>query len=132
MVETREISELSSVIGELRNFAAQQTVTNSHMLEELKKIGEKISGLGEMGATFVEYRRTNHERWGRVHENLGELDERLDRLEVDMKRTNDTIIAWKAQLRSLIWVGWITCTLISSLLSIYGGWIIRSLAAHTP
>jgi hypothetical protein len=65
-----DLNELSSIIGELRNFAAVQSSTNNHMLEELKKISERMSSFGEIGATFVEYRKTLHERFGKIHEQI--------------------------------------------------------------
>ena len=131
-LQPRELSELSSVIGELRNFAAQQSMTNVHMLEELKKIGERLANFGEIGATFVEYRKTLHERFNKIHADILDIDERLDKLEHNHQNLDRVVTSWKAQLRSLITVCWIAGTIVSSLLSVYGGVVIKALGQHTP
>lgn len=126
-----ELSDLAQVIGELRNFAAQQITTNQHMLEELKKIGERMMGFSEVGAGLVEYRKTLHERFGRIHEQIGDIDERCDRLEAKTDKIEDTISSWKGQIRTLIMVIGVAGTAVSALISAYGGILIRALA-HSP
>lgn len=121
-----EFNDLSSVIGELRNFAAQQVVTNSHMLDELKKIGERMGSFGELGATFQTYRGTLHERFNRIHEMFGDIDERLDRLEAKVERMDDTVVAWKAQMKTVLFVSGIIVTVLSSAISTYGGAILHA------
>lgn len=123
-----EFNDLSSVIGELRNFAAQQAVTNTHMLEELKKIGERMSTFGEVGAGLVEYRKTLHERFNRIHEMFGDVDERLDKLEHKVEQMTNTVTAWKAQMKTIIVVVGAIATVLSSIISSYGGQVLRSLA----
>src|SRR3569833_1321732 len=127
-----DISDLSQIIGELRNFAAQQISTNTHMLEELKKISERMSTFGEVGATFIEYRKTLHERFNKIHGQFGEMDERIDKLETKQEHTHTTLTAWKAQLKTQLTVLWITGTVVSALVSVYGGFVLKTLAAHTP
>jgi len=124
------LNELSQIIGELRSFAAQQVATNSHMLEELKKIGDRMSGFGEIGAGLVEYRKTLHERFNRIHGMFGDIDERLDKLEAKFERMDATIIAFKAQAKfATIAVGAIA-TLLSSAISTYGGVVLRAVITH--
>jgi hypothetical protein len=123
-----DISELSQVIGELRNFAAQQTATNSHMLEELKKIGERMTSFSEVGAGLAEYRKTLHERFGRIHEMMGEIDERCDKLEIAQAATDKILAGYQAQLKVVIGIAWVSGTIISSLLSNFGGSLIKVLA----
>src|ERR1044072_9963050 len=93
--QTHELSELSQVIGELRNFAAQQAVTNTHMLEELKKISERMASFGEVGATFVEYRKTLHERFGKIHDQMNQINERCDKIELLTHGLDRTVTSWK-------------------------------------
>lgn len=128
---TGDISELSQVIGELRNFAAQQTATNSHMLEELKKIGERMVAFSEVGAGLQEYRKTLHERFGRIHEMFGDLDERCDKIEAKQEVMEDIIAGWKGQIKTLVMVVGIAGTAVSALISAYGGIIIRALVVSS-
>lgn len=129
---TGDLSELSTVIGELRNFAAQQSVTNTHMLDELKKIADRLTVFGEVGATFAEYRKTQHERWNHVHQQMGDIDERIDKVELKIDTMDDIINQWKGQMKTLVLAFGIGGTIISSLLSTYGGLLIKTLASHTP
>ena len=130
--QTRELSELSQVIGELRNFAAQQAVTNTHMLEELKKISDRMANFGEVGATFVEYRKTLHERFGKIHEQIGDLDCTIEKMQVKIDAMEEVIANFRGQAKVLIWLFGVGGTVISSLLSTYGGLVLRVVASHTP
>src|ERR1044072_8525651 len=126
--QTRELSDLSQVIGELRNFAAQQAVTNTHMLEELKKISERMTDFGEVGATFVEYRKTLHERFNKIHEQMMSIDERIDKVEVLTQTLDRTVTSWKGQLKSFGTIAWLAGTLVSSLFATYGGALLKVIA----
>lgn len=130
MAISDNISELSQVIGELRSFAAQQVSTNAHMLDELKKIADRMASFGEVGAGLVEYRKTLHERFGRIHEQIGNIDERADKQDVKIDRLEEVVSMWKGQLRTLIYVFGIGGTIVSSLLSTYGGLLIKAIAVH--
>lgn len=125
-----EISDFSQVIGELRNFAATQLATNAHMLEELKKISERMSGFGEVSAGLVEYRKTLHERFGRIHEQMALVDERCDKLETKTDHLEDQVAQWKGQFRTLAWAIGVAGTAISALISAYGGVFLRTLLTH--
>jgi chromosome segregation ATPase len=133
MVTSRagELSELSQVIGELRNAAAAQMSTNTHILDELKKIGERLSGLGEVSATFVEYRKANHERWARVHEQINAVDERVDKIEEKLNRIESTIADWKGQKKTSAWLMGTAITLVASIVATFGGAFLKTLAANT-
>src|ERR1044072_1218948 len=130
--QTRELSDLSQVIGELRNFAAQQAVTNTHMLEELKKISDRMASFGEVGATFVEYRKTLHERFGKIHEQMLAIDERCDKLELLTHGLDRTVPSWKGQLRTVTVGGTLVASLLASLLASYGGALLKLLASASP
>jgi chaperonin cofactor prefoldin len=121
------INELSSVIGELRNFAAQQAVTNTHMLEELKKISDRMSGFGEVGATFVEYRKTLHERFGKIHEQIASIDEDIEQLNARTSAMEKLTITWSNNWKILVGGLTLGATVVSSLLSTYGASILRAL-----
>jgi heterodisulfide reductase subunit C len=125
-----DINELSQFIGELRNFATQQGVTNGHILEELKKISERMSSFGEIGATFVEYRKTLHERFGKIHDIFAEHDERLDKIEAKNETMNSILVAWQSQLKMVVAVACGVCTVLSTLMTSYGGSILRALMTH--
>jgi hypothetical protein len=123
-----EISELSSVIGELRGFASQQAIINNSMLEELKKISERMSGIGEMSAVFQEYRKTMHERFGKVHEHNSDLDHRVEKL-IDQVAVNTTQLAtWRSNLKLWMAIGYVAVTVSSSLLATYGEALVRAMA----
>lgn len=122
-----DISELSQVIGELRSFAAQQVSTNSHMLEELKKISERMGTFGEMGATFAEYRKTLHERFNKIHDTFGELDERLDKVEAKVETMNNILVAWQSQMKMVVGVACMACTVLSTLITSFGGSVLKAL-----
>lgn len=134
-VEHPTINDLSSVIGELRNFAAQQAVTNTHMLEELKKISERMSGFSEVGATFIEYRKTLHERFGKIHEQIAAIDLDVDKLrDVEMNRINDrivviesTITTWKSNWKVMVTMATFASTAISAIITHYGSLILGKL-----
>jgi chromosome segregation ATPase len=121
------LNELSSVIGELRNFAAQQTVTNTHMLEELKKIGDRMISFGEIGAGLVEYRKVLHERFGKIHEQITDLDEEIEKLD---KRTTDLELltnGWKTNWKVVFAVATGFITVFSAVISSYGAALLRAL-----
>jgi hypothetical protein len=130
-IQTNQLSDLSQIIGELRNFAAQQAVTNTHMLEELKKIGDRMSGFSEVNASLKEYRNVLHERFARIHEILGQVDERLDKIE-NRQRSDETLLAgWKANLRMGLGVGWVISTLLASFFASFGAGLFRALGQLT-
>lgn len=124
------INELSQVIGELRSFVAQQVVTNTHILDELKKIGDRMSGFGEVGAGLVEYRKTLHERFGRIHEMFGDVDNRLDKLESKVERLDATMTTFKAQAKIATIIVGVIATVLSSAISTYGGVLLRAVITH--
>lgn len=124
--------DLAQVIGELRSFASQQTVTNAHMLEELKKISERMTSFSEVGAGLAEYRKTLHERFGRIHEMIGDIDHRIEKVENKIDGMEDIIAMWRGQMKTLIIVIGVAGTIISSLLSTYGGLLLKALAHATP
>lgn len=120
-----DLNEVSSVIGELRNFAAQQSSTNLHMLEELKKISERMSGFGEVGATFVEYRKTLHERFGQIHEQIGSIDMELERLQARTVIIELQVATWRSNWKLLVTMLLILSTLLSTVITEYGTAILR-------
>ena len=120
------LSELSGVIGELRNFAAQQINTNEHMLEELKKISDRMSGFGELGATFAAYRGTLHERFGKIHEQLADLDETDEKVILRLEHVERLVSNWQSNWKLMVVILTPTITLISAIVSSYGSAIIRA------
>lgn len=120
-----DLNEVSSVIGELRNFAAQQSTTNLHMLEELKKISERMSGFGEVGATFVEYRRTLHERFGKIHEQINDIDLDTERLQARLVIVELQVATWRSNWKLLVTMLLILSTLLSTVITEYGAAILR-------
>lgn len=121
------INELSSVIGELRNFAGQQVSTNSHMLEELKKISDRMASLGELSAVFAEYRKTLHERFGKIHEQMADIDERLEEHEKHVSDMMLQVGAWKSNIKFGAAIFYVATTFTSAILSTYGAAIIRAI-----
>lgn len=121
------LNELSTVIGELRNFAAQQSVTNTHMLEELKKISDRMTGFGEVGATFVEYRKTLHERFGKIHEQIASIDEDIEKLDARISTMEKLTVSWANNWKILVGGLTIGATVLSSLMTTYGASILRAL-----
>lgn len=128
----QDIHDLSGVVGELRSFAQQQSVTNAHMLEELRKIADRMTSFSEVGAGLNEYRKTLHERFGRIHEQMNAIDERCDKIEAKLDVLEDIVAIWKGQLKTLIIVIGVVGTVVSSLLSTYGGAVLKAIATHTP
>lgn len=129
MVASRnnELSEISSVIGELRNFAAQQVATNQHVLEQLKAISEKISNMGETGVVLAEYRNTLHERFGKIHAQLGSLDLAVERNTEGLHKVQTIQTTWSANIKLVLGVGWLIGTVMSALLSNFGSAILRAI-----
>ena len=121
------LNELSSVIGELRNFAAQQAVTNTHMLDELKKISERMASFSEVGATFIESRRTLQERFLKVHEQIGEIDLNNEKQQDRLAAMELLIATWKANWKMLVAILYIISSFTSALIVQYGSAIIRTL-----
>lgn len=124
---TPNLSELSGVIGELRNFAAAQINTNEHMLEELKKISDRLSGLGELGATFTAYRGTLHERFGKIHDQMANLDETDEKVIARLDRVEQLVSNWQSNWKLLVIILTPTITLLSAIISAYGTSIVRAL-----
>lgn len=84
-------NQLSIAIGELRNYAAAQSEINKGMLAELQKIGERLSGIGELNATFATYRGTLHERFNHLHETLLKMDLDTEKTDHRSKENEDRI-----------------------------------------
>jgi Holliday junction resolvasome RuvABC endonuclease subunit len=122
-----ELSELSSIIGELRSFAAQQQVTNAHVIEQLKSISDRIASIGETGVILQEYRNTLHERFNRIHEMLGNADERVTNHEVSIQKMLMQQTAWASNLKMVIAIGWVAGTIASAILVNFGGAILRQM-----
>ena len=120
------LNELSSVIGELRNFAAQQSVTNTHMLEELKKISERMATFGEVGATFFEYRKTLHERFAKIHEQITEIDDDAEQVERRLASIELVVNSLKANWKMAVSVLYVVMTITSAIISTYGSTIIKN------
>ena len=121
------INELSSIIGELRNFAAQQIVTNTHMLEELKKIGDRMGAFSEVGATFVEYRKTLHERFGKIHEQLADIDEDVERVTARVNELELLTSGWKANWKIVLAGFTALATVLSAAISTYGLSLLKAI-----
>lgn len=121
-----DLNELSSVIGELRNFAAVQSSTNNHMLEELKKISERMSSFGEVGATFIEYRKTLHERFGKIHEQINDVDLVSERLTARIIIVELQIATWRANWKLMMSMLLILSTLFSAIIENYGTTILKA------
>lgn len=121
------INELSSVIGELRNFAAAQIVTNTHIVEELKKISERMTTFGEVGATFLEYRKTLHERFGKIHEQITEIDEEAEQVSKRLAAIEILVASWKANWKLAASILYVVMTLTSAVISAYGTSIVKTI-----
>jgi chromosome segregation ATPase len=132
MVTQAPREDVSGVIGELRNFAAQQQVTNQYIVDELKRISERLTSFGEVGVTLQEYRHTLHERFNRIHTNFAEHDELLERLQEKYEHLDRTITAFRVQARSILTICWVAGTIVSSLLSVYGTVVLKAIAHATP
>lgn len=122
-----ELNDLSQMIGELRNFAAAQVATNEHIVRELKTINDKMGSMGELSATFTTYRGTLHERFNKIHEQFGEVDETVERHETRLRAVEDFVTTSKQNIKMIIAITWISSTLISSLLSQFGGNLLKAL-----
>jgi len=127
MPDPTPLNELSSVIGELRNFAAQQSVTNTHMLEELKKISERMASFGEVGATFLEYRKTLHERFGKIHEQIAEINEDAEHVNQRLTNMEMFVAGWKSNWKLAASALYIAVTLTSAIISSYGSAIVKTI-----
>lgn len=117
---------ITSVIGELRNFTAQQQTTNIHLLEELKKISERIANFGEIGATFFEYRKTLHERFNQIHVQISDIDTDAEQLQGRVVKVELQIAMWKSNWKLLVSMLVIISTLCSTIVSNYGVAILRA------
>lgn len=127
MVGESSLNELSSIIGELRNFAHQQSTTNNHMLEELRKISDRVSGVSEVGITLSEYRKTLHDRFGRIHEQMNDIDLQIERVQTRMTLIELQNATWRSNWKVLMSMLLILSTLFSTIISNYGVAILRAI-----
>jgi hypothetical protein len=125
-----ELSELSAIIGELRNFAAQQTATNAHMLDQLKGISDRINNIGETGVVLAEYRNTLHERFAKIHEQIGTIDLQVEKHAVSLQAMQTVQATWQSNIKIIIGIAWIVGTIASTVLTTYGHAMLRALADH--
>lgn len=121
-----DTSLIASVIGELRTFAAQQSTTNLHMLEELKKISDRMAAFAEVGATFVEYRKTLHERFGQIHLQISDIDIEAEQLQSRVVKVEMQIAMWRSNWKLLVSAFMVVSTLLSAIVSNYGTAILRA------
>lgn len=121
------LDDLSTAIGELRSFAAHQAATNAHFLDELTKLVSRMALLAETGVTFVEYRKTLHERFGKLHEQMAEIDELVVDLSERTKTMELAAAVWRGQWTMLLAILYIVSTVTSTLLVNYGAVLAHSL-----
>lgn len=124
------LNELSSVIGELRSFAQQQVANNTHIIDELKKINERMATFSEIGATFIEYRKTLHERFAKIHEQIGGIDLLTDKLQDRQNATDLTIATWKSNWKLVLGIVYVISSLTSALIVQYGSAFVKVITAH--
>jgi hypothetical protein len=118
-------TELAIVLTDLRRATAEQNESNLHMLDELKKISDRMTGIGDFGSTFIEYRKTLHERFGKIHEQIGEMDEDIEKHDMRLDHLELDINTFKANWKLGIFVFALVVTIGSSILSSYGAAILR-------
>ena len=121
------INELSSVIGELRHFAAQQNVINTQILEEIRKISDRMASFSEASATFIEYRKTLHERFGKIHDQINNIDETHEQLEARLRALEQFHIGFKANWKLVAGMFYIVTTTTGAIVSLYGSGIMHSI-----
>ena len=110
-------SEISTIIGELRAFVAQQVVTNGQVLNELKSISDRVAQYAEINATFIEYRKTLHARLEKIHEQTTQFDDSLDRMEARVSALHDDNIRFKFQFKILLAVMTLLATVGSTIVT---------------
>ena len=124
------LNELSSVIGELRSFAAQQVATNAHIIDELKKISDRMATFSEIGATFNEYRKTLHERFAKIHEQIGTIDLITEKLQDRQNAVDVTVATWKSNWKMMVAVLYVISSFTSAFIVEYGSAIVKVITAH--
>jgi hypothetical protein len=124
------LNELSSVIGELRSFAAQQVATNAHIVDELKKISERMATFSEIGATFIEYRKTLHERFAKIHEQIGSIDLTTEKLQERQNAVDLLVATWKSNWKMMVAILYVVSSFTSALIVQYGSAIIKAITTH--
>lgn len=124
------LNELSSVIGELRSFAQQQVATNAHIIDELKKINERMATFSEIGATFAEYRKTLHERFAKIHEQIGGIDLLTDKLQDRQNAVEMQMATWKSNWKMVLAIVYVISSFTSALIVQYGSAIIKAVTTH--
>jgi hypothetical protein len=128
MAYDSSLNEISTVIGELRSFSAQQIVTNAHILEEIKKISDRVIQYVEINATFIEYRKTLHARFEKMHEQTAEFDAAVEKLDLRVDEIHDDIIAFKTQVKIFFAALAMVATVGNSLFSTFAGAALKLLA----
>src|SRR6185436_1993578 len=96
-----------SAIGELKNFANQQTSTNDRlltandrMIDELRRLTDAVADSSKLAATFLEYRNVLHERFDKIHRFETEIDERVEKLDIRTDLIERTMLEWRTMLRT--------------------------------
>jgi hypothetical protein len=124
---SQEMSEMSVVIGELRSFATQQVLTNTHVVEQLKNISDRLSSIGETGVILAEYRNTLHERFGKIHETLGDLEAKSDQHTSAIHQLQITQTTWQSNIKLIIAICWVIGTIASAIITNFGGTMLRAM-----
>jgi dynactin complex subunit len=110
-------SEISTIIGELRAFVAQQVVTNGQVLNELKSISDRVAQYAEINATFIEYRKTLHARLEKIHDQTIQFDDSLDRMDARVSALHDDNIRFKFQIKIVLAVMTLLATVGSTIVT---------------
>jgi hypothetical protein len=119
-----------SIIGELRNFAAQQTATNQHVIDQLKSISDRINNIGETGVVLAEYRNTLHERFAKIHEQMGHIDQEVEKHTISLHAVQTVQAAWQSNIKIIVAIAWVGGTIVRAILTSYGHAILRALVAQ--
>jgi chromosome segregation ATPase len=132
MFRNSDLSEISTVIGELRAFSQQQAATNLQTASDLQKILERsdrgLASSTELNATFIEFRKTLHERFSKLQEQIGHIDGDLEELQKRVDSHEVTIQTWKGSWKVAAGILCAASAVVSAIVSHYGNEIVKVIA----
>lgn len=83
--------------------------------------------INELLSTFLEYRKTQHEKFGQIHVQIADLDESHEKMEDRLHKLEDFVITLKSNWRLMTTLVWVAGAVIGSFLTAFGGEIVKAL-----
>jgi chromosome segregation ATPase len=138
-----EFDTISAAIGELRSDSRRHTEATSNVLLELRRLSERMDALTAFGTELREYRKTLHDRFDRINENMSHNTLDIEKLDTRLTTLDERIVGidnrinlietmWKSHWKIAAVVGSVLLTVMGWTIGSYGQAFLKVVFGTTP